>query len=234
MPIKASIPDVLRAHSATHGFNHDSNEIRPRRLSLLSIIRRGFIITLHQCHRKWKDQPSPKQSFPLKQTYCGEDSDVGRAVKELEQYFRDRLKLDYQSPIALFRTFTEDDFNQKHSGLLTDFIARLHAKEVLAGPIREILAEIIFNVDLQQPTASDAPRMIKKNWIVHCRCGSTYDEVPLVQCYACQLWQHVSCVVIHDSFRPYYCFECHHTCEADPSSCLKTNIRIAKDNQSSY
>jgi hypothetical protein len=109
-------------------------------------------------------------------------------VKELERYFLDRLKLDYQSTINLFKNFNENNFNQRNLGILKDFIARLHAKEIIDGQIREILAEIIFHIDHHnQAISSNTQRIIKNNWIVHCRCGSTYDEVPLVQCYACQV-----------------------------------------------
>ncbi|CAF5060181.1 unnamed protein product, partial [Rotaria sp. Silwood1] len=40
------------------------------------------------------------------------------------------------------------------------------------------------------------------------------------------LWQHVSCVTIVNSSRPYYCFECHPMCEENSLLCLKTNVRI--------
>ncbi len=96
----------------------------------------------------------------------------------------DRLKLEYQSTINLFKNFNEENFNQRNLGILKDFIARLHEKEVIDGQIREILSEIIFNIE---SISSNTQRIIKNHWIVHCRCGSTYDEVPLVQCYACQV-----------------------------------------------
>jgi hypothetical protein len=96
----------------------------------------------------------------------------------------DRLKLEYQSTINLFKNFNEENFNQRNLGILKDFIARLHEKEVIDGQIREILSEIIFNIE---SISLNTQRITKNHWIVHCRCGSTYDEVPLVQCYACQV-----------------------------------------------
>ena len=108
-------------------------------------------------------------------------------MKELERYFLDRLKIDYQSTINLFNDFTEDNFNQKNLSIFEGFIARLHAREIIDGQAREVLAEIVFHVDQEQPSSLNIQRIIKNNLIVHCRCGSTYDEIPLVQCYACQV-----------------------------------------------
>ena len=110
-------------------------------------------------------------------------------MKELERYFLQQLKVQYQSTINFLPDFKEGDFKGKHLGVFKDFIARLHGKEVLNGQIREILAEMIFQIDSQQPSpfAPPPPRIIKSNWIVHCPCGSTFDETPLVQCYACQV-----------------------------------------------
>lgn len=110
-------------------------------------------------------------------------------MKELERYFLQQLKVQYQSTMNFLPDFNEDDFQEKHLGIFKDFISRLHGKEVLDGQVREILAEMIFQIDTQQPSpsVSPPPRIIKSNWIVHCRCGSTIDETPLVQCYACQV-----------------------------------------------
>ncbi|CAF3258220.1 unnamed protein product [Rotaria socialis] len=171
-------------------------------------------------------------------TYCGADSDVGRAVKELETYLMDILKPIYQSTIDLFNNMTDTDKNERNSASLQYFIERLHEKETMNGQIREILYDIIYNVGPSTPvvyktvqanttnTNRTTKTILTNDSIVHCRCGSVYDEVSLVQCYACQLWQHVSCVVITDTSQPYYCFECHPMCEQNPSFCLKTNVRI--------
>lgn len=109
-------------------------------------------------------------------------------MKELERYFLQQLKEQYQSTMKFLRDFKEEDFQERHFGVFNDFITRLHRKEVLDGQVREILAEMIFQIDTQQPSPSVLPpRPIKSHWIVHCRCGSTFDETPLVQCYACQV-----------------------------------------------
>ncbi|CAF4359741.1 unnamed protein product, partial [Adineta steineri] len=136
---------------------------------------------------------------------------------------------------------------------LENFIERLHKKETIDGQIRQILYDIIYNIsdkiidedDDDDETIDNSPIVYKivldnkpsshrasrsrtgSDCIVHCRCGSVYDETSLVQCYACQLWQHVTCVTIDDSSRPYYCFECVAPCEQNPSACLKTNVLIA-------
>lgn len=62
--------------------------------------------------------------------------------------------------------------------------------------------------------------------LVHCRCGSNCDETSLVQCYACQLWQHVACVTINDPTRPFFCFECDPSCEYSTKLCQKVNVFI--------
>ncbi len=188
------------------------------------------------------------------QTYCGEDSDVGRAVKELQKYFIDILKTEYKSTINLFTNLNQDNKNERNLDIFKDFITRLHNKEVINGQIRETLSDIIFNIDQKNSpilfNTTNTHRIIKTNCIVHCRCGSVYDETSLVQCYACQvrkikkfhfykklfiqLWQHVSCVIINNLSQPYYCFECHPICEKNFLSCLKINVCISNDNQSSY
>jgi uncharacterized protein Smg (DUF494 family) len=52
------------------------------------------------------------------------------------------------------RDFKEENFQEKNFGVFKDFITHLHAKEVLNGQIREILAEMIFQIDTQQPSSS--------------------------------------------------------------------------------
>ena len=109
-------------------------------------------------------------------------------MKELERYFLVQLKKQYRSTMDFFPRFTDDDFRERNLEIFQDFIARLHRKEVLQGQIREILSEMIFHIDTQYPSSLAHPlRLNKTNWIVHCQCGSTFDEVPLVQCYACQV-----------------------------------------------
>ncbi|CAF0872161.1 unnamed protein product [Didymodactylos carnosus] len=65
-------------------------------------------------------------------------------------------------------------------------------------------------------------------YIIHCQCGTVHDEGLFIQCYACQLWQHASCVsvdVVNPS-SPYFCFECNPTCEYDISKCQLTQVNI--------
>jgi hypothetical protein len=87
---------------------------------------------------------------------------------------------------------------------LEDFIARLHEKEVQDGEIRGILYDIIYDID-NNIENNESPIIYKivlannitshrtskstapSDCIVHCRCGSVYDENSLVQCYACQV-----------------------------------------------
>ncbi|CAF1451688.1 unnamed protein product, partial [Adineta steineri] len=173
-------------------------------------------------------------------TYCGEDSDVGRAVKDLQIYFLDILKIEYQSTIDLFNNMNEENKNERNLNILKDFITRLHEKEVLNGQCREILYDAIFTIDnslsitIPTNTHQTPKNTLINKFIIHCRCGSFYDETALVQCYACHLWQHISCVTITDTSRPYFCFECHPLCEQNPSDCLKTNVCILENSQSSY
>ena len=89
-----------------------------------------------------------------------------------------------------------------HFHMLESFIERLHEKEVRDGQIRQVLYEIIYNIsdhsDDDSPIAYKIVLDIKPNshrppksrtaeCIVHCRCGSVFDENSLVQCYACQV-----------------------------------------------
>ena len=86
---------------------------------------------------------------------------------------------------------------------LENFIGRLHEKEVLDGQVREVLYDVIYNID--EDSTDNSPIVYKivlgnsmnshrtgrtrtsSDCIVHCRCGSVYDENSLVQCYACQV-----------------------------------------------
>ncbi|CAF0970907.1 unnamed protein product [Adineta steineri] len=184
-------------------------------------------------------------------TYCGADSHEGQAVLELQNYFLNTIKLQYKTMLNLFTNMQEE---QTDLNTLENFIERLHKKETIDGQIRQILYDIIYNIsdkiiddddDDDDETIDNSPIVYKivldnkpsshrasrsrtgSDCIVHCRCGSVYDEISLVQCYACQLWQHVTCVSIDDSSRPYYCFECVAPCEQNPSACLKTNVLLA-------
>jgi len=97
----------------------------------------------------------------------------------------------------------EENRNLTNLHTLENFITRLHEKEVIDGQVRESLYEAIFNIDdnsnnnspivykivLANNVSSHRPTRskISSDCIVHCRCGSVYDENSLVQCYACQV-----------------------------------------------
>ena len=117
-------------------------------------------------------------------TYCGEDSDVGRAVNELQTYFHRQIRNRYQSTIDLFRNLSPNVPDERNVRLFEDFIREFHQSEVHHGLTRQTLAEIIFQID-ENPT----PKILKTPYIIHCRCGSSFDETTLVQCYACQVNQ---------------------------------------------
>ncbi|UJR22985.1 hypothetical protein I4U23_026012 [Adineta vaga] len=179
-------------------------------------------------------------------TYCGEDSDVGRAVNELQRYFTDILKVHYELTINLFNNINDQNQNERNLDIFKDFLTCFHEKEVIDGQVRETMYDIIYDLDNTQPivyktvtpTTTSTHRTTKNTCtndsIIHCRCTSVYDETLLIQCYACQLWQHAACVTVTDTSRPYFCFECHPLCEQNPSDCLKTNVCIPDVNQSSY
>ncbi len=112
---------------------------------------------------------------------------MGRAVKELQRYCIEIVKIEYQSTINLFDNMQDEHQNDRNLGIFQDFIKRFHQKEVLHGQIREILAEIIFHIDQNQTILYNTPRPIKNHRIIHCRCGSNCEETSLVQCYACQV-----------------------------------------------
>lgn len=98
-------------------------------------------------------------------------------------------------------------FNDRNSTTLhtlEEFIARLHKKETVHGQIREVLYDIIYTID-DHTDDDDSPIVYKivlannvnthraprgrttSDCVVHCRCGSVYDENSLIQCYACQV-----------------------------------------------
>jgi hypothetical protein len=97
----------------------------------------------------------------------------------------------------------EDNRNLTNLNTFENFITHLHEKEVLDGQIRSILYDIIYNIDDNANNTSpivykivlantvSSHRLtrskISTDSIVHCRCGSVYDENSLVQCYACQV-----------------------------------------------
>ena len=136
--------------------------------------------------------------FCLK-TYCGEDSDVGRAVRELQIYFINILKMEYKLTINLFDNINDEDKNGRNLNSFKDFITCLHEKEVTHGQIRESLYDMIFTIDKTSPivyktivanttnTHRTSKNTLANDCIIHCRCGSVYDETLLVQCYACQV-----------------------------------------------
>lgn len=61
------------------------------------------------------------------------------------------------------------------------FVQRLHRRETIDGLVRQCLYEAIFEID------GNAPSKISKEILLHCRCGSSFEETLLVQCYACQV-----------------------------------------------
>ena len=93
----------------------------------------------------------------------------------------------------------EENKNERNLNILNDFITCLHEKEVINGQIRESLYETIFNIDNTSPivyktvasnttnTHRTTKNILTNDCIIHCRCGSVYDETLLVQCYACQV-----------------------------------------------
>ncbi len=94
---------------------------------------------------------------------------------------------------------SEENNNERNLKIFKDFITCLHEKEIVNGQIREILYETIFNIDNISsivyktivPNTTSTHRTTKhiltNDCIIHCRCGSVYDETLLVQCYACQV-----------------------------------------------
>jgi hypothetical protein len=110
--------------------------------------------------------------------------------------------VDYQSALDLFdhlKTTMTDDAERPND--LGEFVTRLHAKETVDGQLRAIVYNMIFTIEApsvspivyRTPTAHIASthRTAKTSslidCIVHCRCGSMFDETTLVQCYACQV-----------------------------------------------
>jgi hypothetical protein len=136
-------------------------------------------------------------------TFCGEDSDEARVVLELQDYFLHTVKIEYQTKLDLFDHMNDEDRNLTNLHTLENFIRHFHEKEVIDGQIREVLYDIIYNID--EDTTNNSPIAYKivlgnsinshrtgrtrtsSDCIVHCRCGSVYDENSLVQCYACQV-----------------------------------------------
>ena len=123
-------------------------------------------------------------------------------MKDLEIYFIHRLKVDYQSALDLFdrlKTSMTDEAEQRND--LGEFVTRLHAKETIDGQIRAIVYDMIFTIEAPSVSPivyrtltshiASTHRTSKAisfiDCIVHCRCGSMYDETTLVQCYACQV-----------------------------------------------
>jgi hypothetical protein len=128
-------------------------------------------------------------------------------VLELRDYFFHTLKIEYQTKLKLFDYMNENERKLTNLHTLENFIGNLHEKEVIDGQVREILYDIIYNID--EDSANNSPIVYKivlgnsinshrtgrmktsSDYIVHCRCGSVYDENSLVQCYACQVNQKI-------------------------------------------
>ena len=141
----------------------------------------------------------------LFQTFCGEDSDEARVVFELRDYFFQTLKMEYQKKFELFYFMNEDERKITNVQTLENFIRDFHDREVIDGHVREVLYDIIYNID--EESEDNSPIVYKivlgnsanshrtgrtrvpSDCVVHCRCGSVFDENSLVQCYACQVSQ---------------------------------------------
>lgn len=115
-------------------------------------------------------------------------------MTELKIYFLHQLKVDHQAAIDLFTQPVVIQSDAPRWTELEDFITRLHEKEVFDGDVRQTLFRVIFTIDemdLLEPDPSHHQRNNKpvpiKEHLVHCRCGSHFDETILVQCYACQV-----------------------------------------------
>ena len=125
------------------------------------------------------------------------------AVLELKDYFLKTIKSDYAQTLNLFVNMKVEQASLTNITTLEDFITRLHEREVRDGQIREILYDIIYNIDKRAEDESPVNyKIVLSNsfnnhrsnrsttpvdCIVHCRCGSVQDETSLVQCYACQV-----------------------------------------------
>lgn len=190
--------------------------------------------------------------------YCGDDSNETQSIYELQDYFYNTLQNEYRNKFKLFDRMKFLQNNTENMQTFEHFITSFHEKETVEGQIREILYDIVYTMDDDKDKIPINYRIVLANGlnshrshrsksssetIVHCRCGSVYDENSILQCYACQLWQHVACVTVTDPTRPYYCFECRPVCESEPSMCLKSNVFIAStvaplqiddDNHSSF
>jgi hypothetical protein len=106
--------------------------------------------------------------------------------------------------LNFFINMKEKHGNVTNLHTLENFITQLHEKEVMDGQVRELIYEIIYNID-ENSEDNDSPIVYKivlannvsshrvsrsrtsSDCIVHCRCGSVFDENSLVQCYACQV-----------------------------------------------
>lgn len=131
---------------------------------------------------------------------------MAQAVLELKNYFLQTIKTEYAQTLNLFIYMQEEPTTQANITTLEDFITRLHEREVRDGQIREILYDIIYNIDKRAQDHSPVNYKIVLNnnvnshrsnrsatsvdCVVHCRCGSVQDETSLVQCYACQVRFH--------------------------------------------
>ena len=114
-------------------------------------------------------------------------------MSELRIYFLQRCKVNYQSTIDLFPRSVTIKAEDLHWTEFEHFVSRLHQREVFDGDIRQTLYRVIFTIDEMDlvepaPTPHRATKPVAvKEHLVHCRCGSFFDETVLVQCYACQV-----------------------------------------------
>ena len=134
---------------------------------------------------------------------------------QLKEYFLHTVKIEYQKKLKLFVHMTEENPIVASLHTLEEFVGRFHEKEVIDGQIREILHDIVYCID--EHSTKNSPIVYKivlgnsitshrtgrpritPDCIVHCRCGSVYDENSLVQCYACQVRSSNLCFIHHSS-----------------------------------
>ena len=104
-------------------------------------------------------------------------------MKQLKDFYSFELKLSFLKSFSLFDRKSFVEFVKTSSNEFEEFVERLHRRETFDGIIRQCLYEMIFEID------SNVPTKISKEILLHCRCGSVFEETILVQCYACQVNQ---------------------------------------------
>lgn len=113
-------------------------------------------------------------------------------MQQLRAYYLEQLKSDYRATLSLFDPLNFHDLPPSCFTELEQFISRSHRREITDGILRRCLYEMIFDIDACLPK-----KICKDHLIVHCRCGSFFEETILVQCYACQVTSLINC----DDFR---------------------------------